>query len=74
MKAVLLKGRGGLDQLEYRVDVLVPELKEGEVLVRVGAAAQTRVGPASLRSSLAFRAPTPVAASSLWGKVSTKRG
>src|SRR5208282_6162048 len=39
MKAVLLKGHGGLDQLEYRADVPVPELKEGEVLVQVGAAA-----------------------------------
>jgi len=39
MKAVLLKGHGGFDQLEYRADVPVPELKEGEVLVKVGAAA-----------------------------------
>jgi len=39
MKAVLLKGHGGFDQLEYRVDVPVPALRTGEVLVKVGAAA-----------------------------------
>ena len=39
MKAVLLKGHGGFDQLEYRVDVPVPALRAGEVLVKVGAAA-----------------------------------
>jgi NADPH:quinone reductase-like Zn-dependent oxidoreductase len=39
MKAVLLKGYGGFDQLEYRVDVPVPALRAGEVLVKVGAAA-----------------------------------
>jgi NADPH:quinone reductase-like Zn-dependent oxidoreductase len=38
MKAVLLKGNGGFDQLEYRDDVPVPEPLEGEVLIRVGAA------------------------------------
>ena len=38
MKAVLLKGHGGFDQLEYREDVPVPELDPGEVLIRVGAA------------------------------------
>jgi hypothetical protein len=38
MKAELLKGHGGFDQLEYRVDVPVPPLKAaGEVLVKVGA-------------------------------------
>ena len=39
MKAVLLKGHGGFDQLEYRVDLPVPPLRAGEVLVKVGAAA-----------------------------------
>ncbi|HXQ40521.1 MAG TPA: alcohol dehydrogenase family protein [Candidatus Udaeobacter sp.] len=38
MKAVLLKGHGGFDQLEYRDDVPVPRPKRGEVLIRVGAA------------------------------------
>jgi hypothetical protein len=30
MKAVVLKGHGGFDQLEYRVDVPVPALAAGE--------------------------------------------
>jgi NADPH:quinone reductase-like Zn-dependent oxidoreductase len=38
MKAVLLKGHGGFEQLEYREDVPVPEPRAGEVLIRVGAA------------------------------------
>jgi len=38
MKAVLLKGYGGFDQLEYREDVPVPMPQAGEVLIRVGAA------------------------------------
>jgi len=38
MKAVLLKGQGGFDQLEYRDDVPVPRLRTGEVLIRVAAA------------------------------------
>jgi len=50
MRAVLLKGHGGFEQLEYRDDVPVPHPGAGEVLVRVGAAAvnntdiNTRVG------------------------------
>jgi NADPH:quinone reductase-like Zn-dependent oxidoreductase len=39
MKAVLLRGHGGFDQLEYRDDVPVPAPSAGEVLIRVGAAA-----------------------------------
>ncbi len=38
MKAVLLKGHGGFDQLEYREDVPVPLPKTGEVLIRIAAA------------------------------------
>jgi len=38
MKAVLLKGNGGFEQLEYREDVAVPVPAPGEVLIRVGAA------------------------------------
>jgi len=38
MKAVLLKGHGGFEQLEYRDDVPVPLPKTGEVLIRVSAA------------------------------------
>ena len=50
MKAVLLKGHGGFEQLEYREDVPVPTPAAGEVLLRVGAAAvnntdiNTRIG------------------------------
>jgi NADPH:quinone reductase-like Zn-dependent oxidoreductase len=38
MKAVLLKGHGGFDQLEFREDVPVPRPEEGAVIVQVGAA------------------------------------
>jgi NADPH:quinone reductase-like Zn-dependent oxidoreductase len=38
MKAVLLKGNGGFDQLEYRADVPTPAPGPGEVLIKVGAA------------------------------------
>ena len=50
MCAVLLKGHGGFEQLEYRDDVSVPKPMAGEVLVAVGAAAvnntdiNTRIG------------------------------
>jgi NADPH:quinone reductase-like Zn-dependent oxidoreductase len=37
MKAVLLKGYGGFDQLNYREDVPVPLPRAGEVLIRVAA-------------------------------------
>lgn len=39
MAAVLLKGVGGFEQLEFREDVPVPVPMAGEVLIRVGAAA-----------------------------------
>ena len=39
MAAVLLKGHGGFDQLEYRLDVPVPRPGPGEALIRIGAAA-----------------------------------
>lgn len=38
MQAVLLKGHGGFEQLEFRDDVPIPEAAPGEVLIRVGAA------------------------------------
>jgi NADPH:quinone reductase-like Zn-dependent oxidoreductase len=50
MKAVLLKGYGGFDQLEYREDVPVTQPEPGAVLVRIGAAGvnntdiNTRIG------------------------------
>lgn len=37
MNAVLLKGHGGLDKLEWRETVPVPRPGAGEVLIRVGA-------------------------------------
>ncbi|MAM25700.1 MAG: alcohol dehydrogenase [Rhodobacteraceae bacterium] len=39
MKAMVLKGHGGLDKLEWREDVPVPRPAAGEVLIRVGASA-----------------------------------
>jgi NADPH:quinone reductase-like Zn-dependent oxidoreductase len=39
MRAVLLHGHGGFDQLEYRDDVPVPVPARDEVLIRIGAAA-----------------------------------
>ena len=38
MKAVLLNGHGGFEQLEYREDVPIPVPRDGEVLIRVAAA------------------------------------
>jgi len=39
MRAVLLKGHGGTEQLEWRDDVPAPVAARGEVLVRISAAA-----------------------------------
>lgn len=50
MHAVLLKAHGGPEQLEYRTDVAVPEPRNNEVLIKVGAAGvnntdiNTRIG------------------------------
>lgn len=50
MKAVLLRGHGGFEQLEYRQDIPVPQPGAGDVLVRIGAAGvnntdlNTRIG------------------------------
>jgi len=50
MRAVLLKGHGGFEQLEYREDVPVPQPRAGQVLIRVAAAGinntdiNTRIG------------------------------
>ncbi len=50
MHAVLLVGHGGFEQLKYRVDVPVPHVQAGEVLIQIGAAAvnntdiNTRIG------------------------------
>ncbi len=39
MAGVLLTGHGGLDKLEYRTDLPVPQPRAGEVLVKLSAAA-----------------------------------
>lgn len=50
MAAVLLTGHGGIDKLDYRTDVPVPQPKAGEVLIRIVAAGvnntdiNTRIG------------------------------
>jgi NADPH:quinone reductase-like Zn-dependent oxidoreductase len=50
MSAALLVGHGGLDKLEYRTDVPVPQPDRGEVLIQVAAAGvnntdvNTRIG------------------------------
>jgi len=50
MRGVLLTGHGGLEKLEWREDLPVPELRGNEVLIRVGAASvnntdiNTRIG------------------------------
>jgi NADPH:quinone reductase-like Zn-dependent oxidoreductase len=38
MRAVLLTGHGGFDKLVYRDDVPIPQPRDGDVLIRVGAA------------------------------------
>jgi NADPH:quinone reductase-like Zn-dependent oxidoreductase len=43
MPAVLLRGHGGFEQLEYRTDVPVPVPAADEVLLRIGAAAINNV-------------------------------
>lgn len=67
MKAVLLLGHGGFEQLQYRDDVRVPAPQPGEVLIRVGAAAvnntdiNTRIGWYSKSISGATAAVTTAA-------------
>jgi NADPH:quinone reductase-like Zn-dependent oxidoreductase len=62
MRAVLLKGHGGFEQLEHRDDVPAPAPAAGEVLIEIGAAAvnntdiNTRVGWYS--KSITGAAPT----------------
>jgi NADPH:quinone reductase-like Zn-dependent oxidoreductase len=67
MKAVLLLGHGGFEQLQYRSDVPVPAPQAGEVLIRVGAAAvnntdiNTRIGWYSKSVDAATEAVTTAA-------------
>ena len=56
MKAVLLKGNGGFEQLEYREDVPAPAPGAGEVLIRVAAAG---VNNTDINTRTAWYAKTP---------------
>jgi NADPH:quinone reductase-like Zn-dependent oxidoreductase len=75
MRAVLLRGHGGLEQLEYRDDVPVPHPAADEVLVRIGAAAvnntdiNTRIGwySKAVGGATAAGAPQTQAQDSAWG-------
>ena len=50
MKAVYLTGHGGIEVLQYREDVALPQITANEVLIRVAAAGvnntdiNTRIG------------------------------
>jgi len=63
MKAAVLLGHGGLDQLVYREDVAVPAPAAGEVLVRVAAAAVNNTD-INLRTGWYSRAVSGTAAAS----------
>ena len=39
MRGLTISAHGGLDQIEYRTDLIKPEPKRGEIRVRVRAAA-----------------------------------
>lgn len=75
MRAVMLRGHGGLEQLEYRDDVPVPRPAAGEVLVRIGAAAvnntdiNTRIGwySKAVSGATASGAPQAQSGDSAWG-------
>lgn len=76
MKAVLLTGHGGLDKLEYREDVPVPQPQPGEVLIRVGASAvnNTDVNTRTGWYSKAVRGDTNSAAQTGYGGASDADG
>ena len=67
MSAVLLTGHGGVDRLEYRTDVRVPNPGRGELLIRVAAAGvnntdiNTRIGWYSKAVSASTVGAAPVA-------------
>ncbi|THH39142.1 alcohol dehydrogenase [Aliishimia ponticola] len=76
MKAILLTGHGGLDRLEYRADVAVPQPAAGEVLIRVGASAvnNTDVNTRTGWYSKAVRGDTNSAATEGYGGASDADG
>lgn len=65
MKAVLLKGHGGFEQLEYRTDVPTPEPRHGEVLVRIGAAGVNNTD-INTRTAWYSKSATPETAAAGW--------
>ena len=73
MKAVLLLGHGGLDQLVYREDVAAPTPDPGEVLVRVAAAAVNNTD-INLRTGWYSRASSGTPATSDHSGVSPEDG
>ena len=73
MRAVVLKGHGGFEQLEYREDWPVPNAGPGEVLIRVGASAvnntdiNTRVGWYSKSAGNSFEPASSTVDDGAWG-------
>lgn len=76
MKAVVLNGHGGLDKLEWREDVPVPQPNAGEVLIRVGASSvnNTDVNPRTGWYSRSVRGDTNSAAMDGYGGASDADG
>lgn len=76
MKAVVLTGHGGLENLEWREDVAVPRPAVGEVLIRVGASAvnNTDVNTRTGWYSKAVRGDTGSAAKEGYGGSSDADG
>ncbi|KUF11530.1 alcohol dehydrogenase family protein [Pseudoponticoccus marisrubri] len=76
MNAVLLTGHGGLDKLEWREDVPVPQPGAGEVLIRVGASSvnNTDVNTRTGWYSKSVRGDTNSAATEGYGGASDADG
>ena len=73
MVAVQLVGHGGLDKLRYRSDVPVPEVRAGDVLIKVGGPRASTI-PTSIRESGGTRRPStmrPAPAAPTASKAST---
>ncbi|WP_422074292.1 alcohol dehydrogenase family protein [Tranquillimonas rosea] len=76
MKAVVLAGHGGLDKLEWREDVPLPQPDAGEVLIRVGASSvnNTDVNTRTGWYSKSVRGDTNSAATEGYGGASDADG
>jgi NADPH:quinone reductase-like Zn-dependent oxidoreductase len=82
MRAILLKGHGGFEQLEYRTDVPAPSPAPGEVLIQILAAGvnntdvNTRIGwyskSVATETATAGRAATSRAEDSAWTGATVK--